>query len=99
MWPHGVVVLTPALDQYLGLPECAEHFAVQQLIPELAVEGLDIAVLPRTAGLDVGGLGTDAADPVPGRRRGRGVERRSGLGAGQPEPPPQQCRSSLKGAC
>ena len=40
MWPYGVVVPAPALDQHLGRPERAEHLAVQQLIPELAVEGV-----------------------------------------------------------
>jgi hypothetical protein len=32
-----------------GFFERFEHLAVQQLIPELAVEGLHIAVLPRAA--------------------------------------------------
>src|SRR3712207_8204638 len=35
MWPNGVVVLAPALDQHLRLGERVEHFAVQQLIPEV----------------------------------------------------------------
>jgi hypothetical protein len=65
VWPYGVEVAAPLLDQHLGLPERVEHLAVQQLVPELAVEALHVAVLPRAAGLDVGGLGADAGDPAP----------------------------------
>jgi hypothetical protein len=33
-------------DDRLGLPEAVEDFAVQQFVPEFAVEGLAVAVLP-----------------------------------------------------
>src|SRR3712207_9537330 len=52
---YGIVVQAPLLDQHLGLSERAEHLAVQQLVPELAVEALHAAVLPGAAGLDGGG--------------------------------------------
>ena len=47
-----VVVLSPAFDEYLGFLKGVEDFEVEQFISELAVEGFDIAVFPRTARLD-----------------------------------------------
>ena len=35
MRAYGIVVLAPLLDQHLRLSERVEHFAVQQLVPEL----------------------------------------------------------------
>jgi hypothetical protein len=52
MGPDGIEMLAPLLDQHLGFLERVEHLAVQQLIAELAVEALDIAILPRAAGLN-----------------------------------------------
>lgn len=49
---HSVVVIPPAFDQDLRLLERVEDLRVQQLVPQLAVERLDVAVLPRAAGLD-----------------------------------------------
>src|SRR5216684_2956992 len=48
----------------LGLAQSVENLAVEQLIAKAGVEALDVAVLPRAAPLDVGGLGTDSRDPV-----------------------------------
>jgi hypothetical protein len=42
-----------------------EDLAVEQLVAELAVEALAVAVLPWAAGLDVGRRGTDRGDPGP----------------------------------
>ena len=56
MWAKGVVVATPALDDDLGLLERVEDFAIEELVAELRVEALDVAVLPRAARGDVGGL-------------------------------------------
>ena len=42
MWSHGVVVHPPLLDQDLGFEERVEHLHVEQLVPQLAVEALDI---------------------------------------------------------
>ncbi len=64
MWPPGIVVLTPALDDDARLGEAVEQLAVQELVAKLGVEALAVAVLPGTAGRDVGGLGTDRADPI-----------------------------------
>ena len=45
--PDGVVVFAPALDQDLRLQQRVEDFAVEQLVAQLAVEALAVAVLPR----------------------------------------------------
>ena len=64
MRAHGIVMPPPALDDDLGLPQRVEDLAVEQFVPQSGVEALDVAVLPRTARRDVGGLGTDRADPL-----------------------------------
>jgi hypothetical protein len=46
MRPLGVVVDAPALDDRLGFPEAVEDLAIEQFIPEFAIEGLAVAVLP-----------------------------------------------------
>ena len=58
-------MLAPGLDDDLGLGEAVEDFAVEQLVAELGVEALAVAVLPRAARFDVGGLRADGGDPVP----------------------------------
>ena len=56
MGPHGVVVTPPAFDCDLGLVERVEDFAIEQLIAQTRIEGLDEAVLPRAARRNVGGF-------------------------------------------
>ena len=63
MWADGIVVTSPALDHDLSLLQLIEEFPVQQLVAQTGVEALDVTVLPRAAGRDVGRLGTDCADP------------------------------------
>ena len=46
-----VVVPPPLLDQHLGLPQRVEDFPIEQLVPELAVEALVVAVFPRAISL------------------------------------------------
>ena len=46
MWPDRIVVAPPLLDQHFGLLQRVEDLAVEQLVPELAVEALVVAVLP-----------------------------------------------------
>ena len=60
-----VVLLSPALGQDLGFLERIEDLAVQQFISHLAVEGLDVAVLPGTTWLDKQRLHTQLAQPFP----------------------------------
>jgi hypothetical protein len=62
MRPDRVVVAPPALDDDSGLSERVEDFAVEQLVAKARVEALDVTVLPRTAPLDVSGLGADNRD-------------------------------------
>lgn len=50
---NGVVVLTPTLNEHLCFPQRVEDLAVEQLVTQLAVEALDLPVLPLTPGLDV----------------------------------------------
>jgi len=64
VWTHGVVVASPIFDHDLGLLECVEDLAVEQFIAQLAVEALAIAILPRAARFDVGGLGSNSGDPI-----------------------------------
>ena len=68
---------SPSFDHDLCLLKCVEDFAIEQLVAEPGVEALAIAVLPRAAGLDVGGAGPDSHDPVP---KGLGDELRPIVG-------------------
>jgi hypothetical protein len=54
----------PTLNHDLSLAQRIEDLTVEQLIAQARIEALDIAVLPRAAGLDVGRLGTDGVDPL-----------------------------------
>ena len=78
MGPDRVVVPSPALDDDLGFAQTVEDLAVEQLIAKASVEAFDVAVLPRTASLDVSGLGADSCDPF---LHGLGDELRSVVGA------------------
>jgi len=49
---HGAVGLPPATDEHLCFQEGVEDFAVQQLVSQLAVEALHVAVLPWRSRLD-----------------------------------------------
>jgi hypothetical protein len=50
--PLRVVLHAPLLDHYLCLLQRVENFPVQAFIPQLSVEALAVAVLPRTSRLD-----------------------------------------------
>ena len=65
MRAHGVVVASPAFDQYFRLLQRMEDLAVQQLVAELRVEALVAPIFPGTAGLDEQRPGPDPAEPVP----------------------------------
>ena len=64
-----IVVAAPAFDEHLRLVQRIEEFAVQQLIPEFPVKGLDIPVLPRIARLDEQGCHPCFIGEVVGRHR------------------------------
>ena len=54
----------PRLDQDLRLLQRIEDLAVEQLVAELRVEALDIAVLPRAPRLDEGRFHAEIAQPL-----------------------------------
>ena len=60
---NHIAKTVPILDHDLRLLKRVEDLAVQKLISQASVEALDVAVLPRRAGSDVGCLGADAGDP------------------------------------
>ena len=64
MRSDSVVVTPPRLDQHPGFSEGVEDLAVQQLIPQRAVEALVVAVLPWRARGDVERLHADRKRPV-----------------------------------
>ena len=64
-----IVVLPPCLDQHLRLLQVVEDLSIQQFIPKLAVEALDVAVLPGAARLDEQGAHLQPAQPLPHRLR------------------------------
>ena len=62
MRPDGIVVASPVLDQHLRLAERREDLAVQELISELRVQALVVAVLPRASRFDVERLDADPTE-------------------------------------
>ena len=69
MGPHLVVVVltAPASHQGLCLGECVEDLSLQQLVSELAVEALHLAVVPERAGLDEQLFDADPTESLPHR--------------------------------
>ena len=68
-----VAEVPPSLVDHAGLPHVVEPLAVQALVAELAVEALDVAVLPRSARRDKRGtniLGPPPSHHGPGREPG-----------------------------
>ena len=63
MRPDRIVVPPPALDDDLGFAQRVEALAVEELVAQASIEALDVAVLPGTPSLDIGGPGTDGRDP------------------------------------
>ena len=64
MRPNGVEVPPPALDEDLGLQQRIELLSREQLVAELGVEALAVAVRPGAAGLDERGPGSHRGDPL-----------------------------------
>ena len=56
--PDGIVMAPPLFDDDPGFFERVEYLAVEEFVPEPGVEAFAIAVFPRRAWLDVGGLTT-----------------------------------------
>jgi len=53
----------PAFDDDPSFSEGVEDLAIEQFIAKAGVEALDVAILPRTAALDIDSLGADGGDP------------------------------------
>ena len=64
MRTDSIVVSSPCFDHDLGLLQGVEDLAVQQLVTQLAIEALAVAVLPWAAWLDVGRFRPHGFDPV-----------------------------------
>lgn len=67
MRTNVVVVTAPLLDDNAGLLAAAEPFDAQAFVPELAIEALVGAVLPRLGRVDVGGVDTGLNKPLEDR--------------------------------
>ena len=65
VWPDRVVVLPPPFDEHLGLKQRVKRFPFQQLVSQLPVEALYVAVLPRRTRLDKQSLHTNSPQPLP----------------------------------
>ena len=65
-----VVLVAPGLDHDPRLVERVEDLTVQELAPKLAVEALDVAVLPGRARLDEERLDAYSSQPCPDGFRG-----------------------------
>ena len=65
MGSDGIVEPSPLLDEYRCLGQCVEDLSVQELVPQLAVEALVVAVLPRASRLDVECLHAEPGQPPP----------------------------------
>ena len=65
MWPDGIVMASPTFDQHLGLIQRCEDLRIQQLVAQLRIEALIVAVFPRTSRFDKEGLHAEAAEPSP----------------------------------
>src|ERR1700740_536009 len=63
VWPDGVVVDAPTLGQHTKFLDGVEDLRVEELIPELGVETLAVAVLPWRAGFDVQCFGARVCKP------------------------------------
>jgi hypothetical protein len=57
-------MLAPALDQDLSLAKRCEDFSVRQLVAQLRIEALIVAILPRAAGLDIERLYANPPEPA-----------------------------------
>ena len=64
MGSNLVVLPPPTLDQNFGLQQCVEDLDVQQLISELFIETLDVAIHPGAARFDVKRPDTHSSQPL-----------------------------------
>jgi len=62
--PVCIILDPPSLDDRPGLCPVCEYLSVQTLVSHLAVEALDIRVLPRTSRLYVDRLAAEIGKPL-----------------------------------
>src|SRR5690606_3592060 len=62
--PYGIVMQSPSLDEHLRFVERRELLRREDLVAQLRIEALAVAVLPGTAWLDEERLHADAAEPA-----------------------------------
>lgn len=67
VWSLGVVVLSPFLDDDLGLPERVEDLPVEKLVAEPDIEALAVTIFPWAAWFDECGTCADGGDPFSDR--------------------------------
>jgi len=60
----GSRVVAPLFDGELSLSQRAEDLTVEELIAQLSIERLDVAILPRVALRDESGPGPGRGNPV-----------------------------------
>src|SRR3990172_8660277 len=65
MWPLGVVLHPPPLDHDLRFLQRVEDLSIQALVPQFPVKAPAVAVLPRTARLDVQRPCAQSGQPLP----------------------------------
>ena len=65
-----VVLVAPLLGEDLHLPEGIEELPVQEFVPKLAVEALNIPILPRATRCDEEGCDSHPLEPQPHRPGG-----------------------------
>ena len=65
-----VILVAPLLGEDLHLPEGIEELPVQEFVPKLAVEALNIPILPRATRCDEEGCGSHPLEPQPHRQGG-----------------------------
>ena len=63
MRPHGIVMAPSDFDVDAGFGATAKSFHAQAFVTELAIEAVVIAVLPRLAGIDQGGVDLCSGEP------------------------------------
>ena len=63
MRPDRVVLIAPLLNDDARFLQAVEDFSVEAFVPQLAVEGLAIAVLPRAARFNVERPGAKRCEP------------------------------------
>lgn len=63
MRPEAIVMIAPPAGDAPDLPQTVEDFTIEQFIPQAGIEALDIAILPRAAGLDIEGADAEPTEP------------------------------------